>query len=498
MRHAVPKKKGKRVSNPQGVDSGAFWFLADHFSILRLIQRPYNETVTYTRKDARSWQDIGIKRLFRGWKELQIKNIPHTKRPCNATVYAKEKNYFKEILVKFDDDKHSYWIPEIIAKNIQRPEEKEKREPEILDKKKFTPLNLDALGDCLDNLDGLWENTTNKKSGTRSTGGVPPHWMEIPIIRDCLEEASEEDQQMITSGTRLSPLSLLIGGYYLNKSQSQPYSHMPYINHGYRSESKSYFFSCISCCIIPPSNKSLTIWLSFSILFLHFVQSCILIDKHIKMRDSLLFLSFLQLFFGFIHFYSTAMFHVASNVILDSMLWWWKWFLISEIFWIASAYSFTILNLGFCDSFDSSVVFAVLLWTLAFLTLIPACTTQYIITTDVDKHSVPFLTFPNRATLWIIFGSLIICTICFVAFFLVIDPSEDYLFDGVMMFTPSIFGFIFITLRIPEKLFESSFLCNYVITSVNIWSILRFISVFYFFSLNMNYLEDWSKDDYKC
>ena len=54
------------------------------------------------------------------------------------------------------------------------------------------------------------------------------------------------------------------------------------------------------------------------------------------MRDSLLFLAFLQLFFGFIHFYSTAMFHVASNVILDSMLWWWKWFLITEIFWIAS------------------------------------------------------------------------------------------------------------------------------------------------------------------
>ena len=53
---------------------------------------------------------------------------------------------------------------------------------------------------------------------------------------------------MITSGTRLSPLSLLIGGYYLNKCQSQPYSHMPYINHGYRSESKSYVFSCISCC----------------------------------------------------------------------------------------------------------------------------------------------------------------------------------------------------------------------------------------------------------
>ena len=42
-------------------------------------------------------------------------------------------------------------------------------------------MNLDALGDCLDNLDGLWENTTNKKSGTRSTGGVPPHWMEIPV-----------------------------------------------------------------------------------------------------------------------------------------------------------------------------------------------------------------------------------------------------------------------------------------------------------------------------
>ena len=88
--------------------------------------------------------------------------------------------------------------------------------------------------------------------------------------------------------------------------------------------------------ILPPSNKSLTIWLSFSILFLHFVQSCILIDEHIGMRDSLLFLAFLQLFFGFIHFYSTTMFHVASNVIQDSMLWWWKWFLISEIFWIAS------------------------------------------------------------------------------------------------------------------------------------------------------------------
>ena len=119
----VPKKKGKRVSNPQRVDSGAFWFLADHFSILRLIQRPYNETVTYTRKDARSWQDIGIKRLFRGWVELQRKNVPHTKRPCNATVYAKEKNYFKEILVKFDDDKHCHWIPEIIAKNIQQKSE---------------------------------------------------------------------------------------------------------------------------------------------------------------------------------------------------------------------------------------------------------------------------------------------------------------------------------------------------------------------------------------
>ena len=73
-------QKRMRVRDAHRIDSGIFWFLADHFAILRLMNRPYRHETGIQAKDIRSWQDIDIKRIFRGWLELQRKNQSWTNR----------------------------------------------------------------------------------------------------------------------------------------------------------------------------------------------------------------------------------------------------------------------------------------------------------------------------------------------------------------------------------------------------------------------------------
>jgi len=467
-------QKRRRVHDAHRIDSGVFWFLADHFSILRLMNRAYRLENGNFAKDVRSWQDIDIKRIFRGWLELQRKNQSWTRRKKKATIFQRT-NGFNEVLVHFENDKHKYWIPEIIAKNIPKNEGKKKAVEEKTKAEKKT-INMASLDD-------LFLGATGARAVTKRKKKPEKHWLEIPVLRAILEEASEEEQEMICGGTRLSPLSLQVGGYYLDRQRCPAYSDMPYITMGYRAESRNYVFSCLSCCIIPPSNKFISSWLSFVVLILHIALSAISLRDFLpSLTPTLATFTFFQLFFGIAHFFCAWMYHLASNVSHSILLAWWRRSVASFTLWMASSYSYTVVIVGYCDYFPTSLMFSILLWVGALITFIPVILVESITTKESSRG---------------ISISIAFCTICFLSFLFILNHSE-YLVAQFLMFGPLLCALTFMYFRIPERWFPNVSFFQFVWTSVNLWLTTRIIAVLFYHSLTHSFLQDLEKLDYKC
>jgi len=472
-------QKRMRVRDAHRVDSGVFWFLSDHFSILRLMNRPYRHETGLQARDIRSWQDIDIKRIFRGWLELQRKNQSWTSRKPKATVFQ-VTNSAKEVLVHFENDEHKYWIPEIIAKNItkeQKEKELKKREPaESVTKKVVAPMNIDSL-------DSLFSGATGAKANVVKKKKIDKQWLEIPVLRNVLEEASEEDQHMICNGLRLTPLSLHLGGYYLDFQHCPAYSDMPYITVGYRAESKNYVFSCLSCCLLPPSNKFVSLWLSFTAIIVQISLSAIAIrDFSSALPSSLRTLLVLQLIFGIFHFGATWMYHIASNVSHASLIGWWRRSVYTFALWMASCYSYTITVVGFCDSYTTSIIFTSLLWVCAVMIFIPI----FFTTSPTHQIWTKFLSI-----------SLSFCTICFICFLFILNNS-NYVTDQLLMLLPNIFSLVLMYFHLPEKKFRHTGFFQFFWTSINFWLSCRILSLVFYHSLTYKFLEDWEVREFDC
>eukprot|EP00494_Astrolonche_serrata_P029985 UN30252 len=122
---------------------------------------------------------------------------------------------------------------------------------------------------------------------------------------------------------------------------------MPHINEGYRPETQMCFFSCLSCCICPPSNKTLSIWAAFSCIIMHIWGSSRFMNKHGDNIDWLiLILLVAQFIFGLFHFYSVWWFHIVSNLSEVDIRDWWKRFIWTMVLQNASFQSFAIMCLG--------------------------------------------------------------------------------------------------------------------------------------------------------